>query len=232
MELVSTGGTAKLLREAGLEIIDVAEITRVPEMMDGRVKTLHPKIHGGLLAVRGNEAHERALKDHAIPAIDLLVVNLYPFEMTVRSRRAISPPASRISISAALPSSAPARRTMKASPSLSIRRTMRRVLAEMDAHDGATTPALRKALRPRGLCADGSVRCGDRCMVCRPAGRSRATHAHDRGRTRAVAALWGEPASMGRLLPHGRAALRRGDRGASSRQRAFLQQHQRHRRGL
>ena len=83
IEIVSTGGTAKLLREAGIEVIDVAEITGSPEMMDGRVKTLHPKIHGGLLAVRGNEAHERALKDHAIPGIDLLVVNLYPFESTV-----------------------------------------------------------------------------------------------------------------------------------------------------
>src|SRR5438093_1611646 len=83
IEIVSTGGTAKLLREAGIEVIDVAEITGSPEMMDGRVKTLHPKIHGGLLAVRGNEAHERALKDHAIPGIDLLVVNLYPFEWTV-----------------------------------------------------------------------------------------------------------------------------------------------------
>ena len=83
VEIVSTGGTAKLLREAGLKVIDVAEITQVPEMMDGRVKTLHPKIHGGLLAVRGDEAHERALQEHAIPPIDLLVVNLYPFEQTV-----------------------------------------------------------------------------------------------------------------------------------------------------
>src|ERR1022692_4595295 len=85
VELVSTGGTAKLLRQAGLEVIEVADITRVPEMMDGRVKTLHPKIHGGLLAIRGKKEHERALKDHAIPPIDLVVVNLYPFETTVRT---------------------------------------------------------------------------------------------------------------------------------------------------
>ena len=85
VELISTGGTAKALREAGLKVIDVAEITQVPEMMDGRVKTLHPKIHGGLLAVRGKEEHERALKDHAIPKIDLLAVNLYPFESTAGS---------------------------------------------------------------------------------------------------------------------------------------------------
>ena len=85
VEIVSTGGTAKLLRDAGLKVIDVAEVTAWPEMMDGRVKTLHPKIHGGLLAVRGDEAHERALEEHAIPPIDLLVVNLYPFEQTAAS---------------------------------------------------------------------------------------------------------------------------------------------------
>jgi len=85
IELVSTGGTAKTLRNAGLEVIDVSEMTGMPEMMDGRVKTLHPKIHGGLLAIRGNIAHERAMREQAIPAIDLLVVNLYPFEATVRA---------------------------------------------------------------------------------------------------------------------------------------------------
>jgi len=83
--LVSTGGTAKALRNAGLEVIDVADVTGSPEMMDGRVKTLHPKIHGGLLAMRGNAEHEAALEQHGIPAIDLLVVNLYPFEATVRA---------------------------------------------------------------------------------------------------------------------------------------------------
>ena len=81
--LVSTGGTAIALRDAGLAVTDVAEITGSPEMMDGRVKTLHPKIHGGLLAVRGNAEHEEAMQTHDIPAIDLLVVNLYPFEATV-----------------------------------------------------------------------------------------------------------------------------------------------------
>ena len=80
VEIVSTGGTAKLLRDAGIAVTDVAEITGMPEMMDGRVKTLHPKIHGGLLAVRGNAAHEEALAEHAIPPIDLLAVNLYPLD--------------------------------------------------------------------------------------------------------------------------------------------------------
>lgn len=83
VELVSTGGTAKALREAGLAVRDISELTGFPEMMDGRVKTLHPKVHGGLLAVRDNPEHAAAMEAHAIGAIDLVVVNLYPFEATV-----------------------------------------------------------------------------------------------------------------------------------------------------
>jgi phosphoribosylaminoimidazolecarboxamide formyltransferase / IMP cyclohydrolase len=83
VELVSTGGTAKALREAGLEVRDVSDLTDFPEMMDGRVKTLHPKVHGGLLAVRDDPAHAEAMAAHGIGAIDLVVVNLYPFSETV-----------------------------------------------------------------------------------------------------------------------------------------------------
>ncbi len=83
VELVSTGGTAQALREAGLDVRDVAELTGFPEMMDGRVKTLHPIVHGGLLAVRDDPAHEAAMAEHKIGAIDLVVVNLYPFAATV-----------------------------------------------------------------------------------------------------------------------------------------------------
>ena len=83
VELVSTGGTAKALSDAGLTVTDVAELTGSPEMMDGRVKTLHPKVHGGLLAIRGNKEHVAAMEEHHIKPIDLLVVNLYPFEATV-----------------------------------------------------------------------------------------------------------------------------------------------------
>ena len=83
VELISTGGTAKALREAGLTVKDISEHTGFPEMLDGRVKTLHPKVHGGLLYIRGNETHESAVKTHGIQPIDLVVVNLYPFEETV-----------------------------------------------------------------------------------------------------------------------------------------------------
>jgi phosphoribosylaminoimidazolecarboxamide formyltransferase / IMP cyclohydrolase len=83
VELVSTGGTAKALREAGLEVRDISDLTGFPEMMDGRVKTLHPKVHGGLLGVRDNREHAAAMEAHGIGAIDLVVVNLYPFAQTV-----------------------------------------------------------------------------------------------------------------------------------------------------
>src|SRR5258708_14256897 len=83
IELISTGGTRKALADAGLPVLEVSEVTGFPEMMDGRVKTLHPKIHGGLLAIRDNAHHAAAMRSHGIAPIDLLVVSLYPFEATI-----------------------------------------------------------------------------------------------------------------------------------------------------
>ncbi|CCG07681.1 bifunctional phosphoribosylaminoimidazolecarboxamide formyltransferase/IMP cyclohydrolase [Pararhodospirillum photometricum] len=83
VELLSTGGSARALADAGLPVIEVADYTGSPEMLDGRVKTLHPRIHGGILGIRDNPEHQRAMEQHAIPPIDLVVVNLYPFEATV-----------------------------------------------------------------------------------------------------------------------------------------------------
>ncbi len=83
VELLSTGGTAKFLRDAGLKVVDVSDFTGFPEMMDGRVKTLHPKIHGGLLALRDNAEHVQSMKDHNIQPIDLVCINLYPFKQTI-----------------------------------------------------------------------------------------------------------------------------------------------------
>ncbi len=85
VEIISTGGTARFLRETGLTVTDVSEITEFPEMMDGRVKTLHPKIHGAFLALRDNEKHLEAMRTHEITPIDLVVVNLYPFEETIEN---------------------------------------------------------------------------------------------------------------------------------------------------
>lgn len=83
VEIISTGGTAKALRDADLKVRDVSDVTGFPEMMDGRVKTLHPKIHGGLLGIRDNAEHEAAMREHGIEPIDMVVINLYPFEETI-----------------------------------------------------------------------------------------------------------------------------------------------------
>jgi phosphoribosylaminoimidazolecarboxamide formyltransferase / IMP cyclohydrolase len=85
VEIISTGGTAVVLREQGIQVRDISEVTGFPEMMDGRVKTLHPRVHGGLLALRDNEAHLQAMQAQGIEPIDMVVVNLYPFERTVAS---------------------------------------------------------------------------------------------------------------------------------------------------
>src|SRR4029079_3699100 len=83
IQLISTGGTARFLREAGLPVTDVSEVTGFPEMMDGRIKTLHPKVHGGLLALRDNPEHAAAMRQHDIQPIDLVCINLYPFAQTI-----------------------------------------------------------------------------------------------------------------------------------------------------
>ena len=86
VEILSTGGTAKALREAGLAVKDVSEYTGFPEMLDGRVKTLHPKVHGGLLGMRSNPEHVSKMKEYGIDPIDMVIVNLYPFEETVAKK--------------------------------------------------------------------------------------------------------------------------------------------------
>ena len=83
VDIISTGGTMKALRDAGVPVTAVQDVTGFPEMMDGRVKTLHPKIHGAILAMRDHESHVQAMKDHGIIPIDLVVVNLYPFRETI-----------------------------------------------------------------------------------------------------------------------------------------------------
>ena len=150
VEIISTGGTAKLLRDSGIEVIDVAEITGLPEMMDGRVKTLHPKIHGGLLAVRENDAHLKALADHAIHPIDLLAASLYPFEQTVAGGADFETSIETIDIGGPALIRAAAKNhdgvTVVVDPS-----DYPLVLAEMEANGGATTLALRKSLASRAF---------------------------------------------------------------------------------
>jgi len=83
VEILSTGGTAKAMRDGGVQVTDISDYTGFPEMLDGRVKTLHPKVHGGLLGLRDNPEHVKTMKEHGIKNIDLIVVNLYQFEKTV-----------------------------------------------------------------------------------------------------------------------------------------------------
>jgi phosphoribosylaminoimidazolecarboxamide formyltransferase / IMP cyclohydrolase len=145
VELVSTGGTAKALREAGHAVRDVAELTGFPEMMDGRVKTLHPAVHGGILAVRDDAAHVAAMDAHGIGGIDLVVVNLYPFLQTVMSG------AGRDDIIENIDIGGPAmvRSSAKNHAFVGIvtePTDYSAVIAEMDENGGATTLALRKRL--------------------------------------------------------------------------------------
>ncbi|MGC6472346.1 MAG: bifunctional phosphoribosylaminoimidazolecarboxamide formyltransferase/IMP cyclohydrolase [Parvibaculales bacterium] len=145
VELVSTGGTAKLLDEAGLAVKDVSELTGFPEMMDGRVKTLHPMVHGGLLAIRGNTDHEGAMQDHNIVPIDMLVVNLYPFEATLAGGGSYEDCVENIDIGG--PAMIRAASKNHADVTVLVDGAdYEAVLADMDALDGATSPALRRRL--------------------------------------------------------------------------------------
>ena len=146
VRLVSTGGTARALREAGLEVTAIEDITGFPEMMDGRVKTLHPRVHGGLLALRDNEAHQQALQAHEISPIDLVCVNLYPFEQTVADPNVTDSDAiENIDIGgpSMIRSAAKNHRFVTVVTSV---KQYDEVATELDGHDGATTLSLRQRL--------------------------------------------------------------------------------------
>ena len=145
VELVSTGGTAKALAAEDLAVVDVADLTGFPEMMDGRVKTLHPKVHGGLLAIRDDKDHAAAMTAHGIRPIDLLVVNLYPFEDTVARGAAFADCIENIDIGGP----ALIRAAAKNHPDVVVvvdPADYAAVLAELKQHHGATTLALRQRL--------------------------------------------------------------------------------------
>ncbi|MGC1563513.1 MAG: bifunctional phosphoribosylaminoimidazolecarboxamide formyltransferase/IMP cyclohydrolase, partial [Bradyrhizobium sp.] len=145
IELVSTGGTAKAIAAAGLKVRDISELTGFPEMMDGRVKTLHPNVHGGLLAIRDNAEHATALKAHGIAPIDLLVVNLYPFESTVDNGASFAECIENIDIGGPAMIRAAAKNhddvTVVVEP-----QDYQAVLDDLSANKGATTLSLRRRL--------------------------------------------------------------------------------------
>ncbi|MFT4011985.1 MAG: bifunctional phosphoribosylaminoimidazolecarboxamide formyltransferase/IMP cyclohydrolase [Paracoccus sp. (in: a-proteobacteria)] len=143
VEILSTGGTAKTLREAGLTVRDVADATGFPEMMDGRVKTLHPAVHGGLLALRDNEEHMAAAASHGIDMIDLLVVNLYPFEETVAKGAAYDDCIENIDIGGPAMIRAASKNHAFVTVVVDVQ-DYAAVLAELDAHDDMTSYAFRQ----------------------------------------------------------------------------------------
>jgi phosphoribosylaminoimidazolecarboxamide formyltransferase/IMP cyclohydrolase len=145
VELLSTGGTAAALRSAGLDVRDVSEVTGFPEMMDGRVKTLHPVVHGGLLALRDNDAHLASMSEHGIGAIDLVVVNLYPFEATVARGAAYAEAIENIDIGGPAMIRSAAKNHGFVTVVVDVE-DYGAVLKELDSHDGQTTYALRQRL--------------------------------------------------------------------------------------
>jgi phosphoribosylaminoimidazolecarboxamide formyltransferase/IMP cyclohydrolase len=145
VELISTGGTRRVLSEAGLTVKDVSELTGFPEMMDGRVKTLHPKVHGGLLAIRDNPEHQAAMYAHGIDPIDLLVVDLYPFQQTVARGARFDECVENIDIGGPAMIRAAAKNHADVVVVTDIA-DLARVLAELDAHQGQTTGDFRRKL--------------------------------------------------------------------------------------
>src|SRR5262245_41865075 len=145
VEILSTGGTAKALREAGIKLRDVAEVTSFPEIMDGRVKTLHPLIHGGILARRDSAEHRAAMKTHGIGAIDLVISNLYPFAATVAKGASREDCIENIDIGGPALIRASAKNhdfvAIVTDPA-----DYAAVINDMSAHKGATTLALRRRL--------------------------------------------------------------------------------------
>ncbi|MGF6312327.1 phosphoribosylaminoimidazolecarboxamide formyltransferase/IMP cyclohydrolase [Bradyrhizobium sp. i1.8.4] len=145
VELVSTGGTAKAIAAVGLKVKDVSELTGFPEMMDGRVKTLHPKVHGGLLAIRDNKEHTSAMASHGIAPIDLLVVNLYPFEATVDKGAGFEECIENIDIGGPAMIRAAAKNHDDVAVVVEAQ-DYQAVLDELAAHKGATSLGLRRRL--------------------------------------------------------------------------------------
>lgn len=145
VELLSTGGSAKALRDAGLTVRDVADVTGFPEMMDGRVKTLHPKVHGGLLALRDNEDHVAAMDTHDIGAIDLLVVNLYPFEAALARGADYAEMIENIDIGGPAMIRAAAKNHGFVTTVVDVE-DYDALIGELEANDGATTYAFRQKM--------------------------------------------------------------------------------------
>eukprot|EP00186_Timspurckia_oligopyrenoides_P000259 CAMPEP_0182449080 /NCGR_PEP_ID=MMETSP1172-20130603/31565_1 /TAXON_ID=708627 /ORGANISM="Timspurckia oligopyrenoides, Strain CCMP3278" /LENGTH=565 /DNA_ID=CAMNT_0024646181 /DNA_START=242 /DNA_END=1939 /DNA_ORIENTATION=- len=145
VELLSTGGSARVLSEAGLQVTEVSDYTGFPEMLDGRLKTLNPKIHGGLLGIRDNEAHVEQMREHGIQPIDLVVVNLYPFEATVASGGDFGKCVENIDIGGPTMLRSAAKNHRFVSVVTDVKQYTD-LVSELSKHDGCTTGAMRRKL--------------------------------------------------------------------------------------
>ncbi len=171
VELVSTGGSAKAIRDAGLDVLDVATITGFPEMMDGRVKTLHPNVHGGLLALRNNLSHVEAMEKHGITGIDLLIVNLYPFEETVASGANYKTAIENIDIGGPAMIRAAAKNHGFVSVVVDVE-DYQALLKQMDANDGATPLNFRQKLAQNAYALTGAYDAAVSTWMAREIGES------------------------------------------------------------
>ena len=231
IELVSTGGTRKALSDAGLAVLDVSDLTGFPEMMDGRVKTLHPAVHGGLLAIRNNPAHAEAMTAHHIRPIDILVVNLYPFEETVARRADFATCVENIDIGGPAMIRAAAKNHDDVAVLVDAG-DYAAVLEELARYGGMTTLALRRRLAAKAYARTAAYDAAIANWFANELGEVAPGYRTFGGRLIEFIALWREPAPNGGVLSHAGAALWRCDRAAGAGQAIVLQQHQRHRRGL
>ena len=231
VELVSTGGTAKAIAAAGLKVKDVSDLTGFPEMMDGRVKTLHPKVHGGLLAIRGNKEHAAAMKTHGIAPIDLLVVNLYPFEATVDKGAGFEECIENIDIGGPAMIRAAAKNHDDVAVVVDVA-DYEALLEELAANNGATTLYLRRQLAAKAYARTAAYDAAISNWFAAQNRHRRTGFPRLRRKADPVAALWRESAPDRRVLRDARLAPGRRHRAAGAGQGAVLQQHQRHRCGL
>ncbi|MEO1539105.1 MAG: bifunctional phosphoribosylaminoimidazolecarboxamide formyltransferase/IMP cyclohydrolase [Pseudomonadota bacterium] len=198
VELISTGGTARALRDAGMEVRDVAAITQFPEMMDGRVKTLHPMVHGGLLALRDNPDHTGAMEAHGIGAIDLLVVNLYPFEETVAKGASYAECIENIDIGGPAMIRAAAKNHAFVNVVVDVE-DYPALLSTLEAHEGATPPSFRQTLAQRAYARTAAYDAAVSTWMAGAIGE-------DTPRRRAVAGTLAQPMRYGEN-PHQAAAF-------------------------
>jgi phosphoribosylaminoimidazolecarboxamide formyltransferase / IMP cyclohydrolase len=230
VELLSTGGTSDMLRAAGLAVRDVADLTGFPEMMDGRVKTLHPKVHGGLLALRDKPSHREAMEAHGIVPIDLLIVNLYPFEATVARGASYDDCVENIDIGGPAMIRAAAKNHAFVNVVVDVE-DYAPLLAELEAHGGQTTLAFRRRLAQTAYARTAAYDAAVSTWMAGAIGETTPRRRAFAGALRQTLRYGENPHQGPPSIPTVRPAPASPRRRMAG-QGAELQQHQRHRRGL